>query len=108
MIEDNGRRVRREYFWFAMALIVVLMGSVAHAATIKLLNVSYDPTLELYEDYNKAFGAYRLGKSGDSVTVNQSHGGSAKQARSVIDGFEADVVTLALAYQAYPTSGAAA
>src|ERR1035438_10190110 len=98
MIEDNGRRVRREYFWFALALIVVLMGSVAHAATIKLLNVSYDPTRELYEDYNKAFAAYWLGKTGDTVTINQSHGGSGKQARSVIDGLEADVVTLALAY----------
>jgi sulfate transport system substrate-binding protein len=98
MIKDNGRRMRREYFWFALALIIVLMGSVAHAASIKLLNVSYDPTRELYEDYDKAFAAYWLGKTGDNVTINQSHGGSGKQARSVIDGLEADVVTLALAY----------
>jgi sulfate/thiosulfate-binding protein len=101
MIEDNGRRIGREYFWFALALIVILMGAAmgsAHAAAVKLLNVSYDPTRELYEDYNKAFAAYWLGKSGDTVTVNQSHGGSGKQARSVIDGLEADVVTLALAY----------
>jgi sulfate transport system substrate-binding protein len=97
MAEDN-RHVRREYFWFAFALIVILMSSVAHAATIKLLNVSYDPTRELYEDYNKAFAAYWLAKTGDTVTINQSHGGSGKQARSVIDGLEADVVTLALAY----------
>ena len=97
MIDDKGRRIGREYFWFALALLVILMGSV-HAATVKLLNVSYDPTRELYEDYNKAFAAYWLGKSGDTVTVNQSHGGSGKQARSVIDGLEADVVTLALAY----------
>jgi sulfate/thiosulfate-binding protein len=98
MIEDNGRRVGREYFWFSLALIVLLLGSAAHAADIKLLNVSYDPTRELYEDYNKAFAAYWKGKSGDTLTVNQSHGGSGKQARSVIDGLEADVVTLALAY----------
>src|SRR5882724_7798742 len=98
MVEGNGRRVGREYFWFALALIVILVGSAAHAATFKLLNVSYDPTRELYEDYNKAFAAYWKGKSGDTVTVNQSHGGSGKQARSVIDGLEADVVTLALAY----------
>jgi sulfate transport system substrate-binding protein len=97
----GGRRVGREYFWFAVALIVVLMGSAAHrahAATLSLLNVSYDPTRELYEDYNKAFGAYYKAKTGDTVTFNQSHGGSGKQARSVIDGLEADVVTLALAY----------
>ena len=68
------------------------------AATVKLLNVSYDPTRELYEDYNKAFAAYWKVKTGDIVTVNQSHGGSGKQARSVIEGLEADVVTLALAY----------
>ena len=98
MVEGNGRRLVREYFWFAVALIVVLMGSAAHAAEVKLLNVSYDPTRELYEDYNKAFGTYWKSKTGDTVRVNQSHGGSGKQARSVIDGLEADVVTLALAY----------
>jgi sulfate/thiosulfate transport system substrate-binding protein len=99
MIEDNGRRAAREYFWFALALMVVLMvTSVAHAATTKLLNVSYDPTRELYDDYNKAFATYWKGKTGDTVIVNQSHGGSGKQARSVIEGLEADVVTLALAY----------
>ena len=99
MIEDNGRRVGREYFWFALALIVViLLGSAAHAASVTLLNVSYDPTREFYEDYNKAFAAYWKDKTGDTVSINQSHGGSGKQARSVIDGLEADVVTLALAY----------
>jgi sulfate transport system substrate-binding protein len=65
---------------------------------IKLLNVSYDPTREFYDDYNKAFAAYWLQKTGQSVTVQQSHGGSGKQARAVVDGLEADVVTLALAY----------
>jgi sulfate/thiosulfate-binding protein len=98
MIEDNGRRVRREYFWFALTLIVILLGSAAHAATVTLLNVSYDPTRELYEEYDKAFAVYWKDKTGDTVRVNQSHGGSGKQARSVIDGLEADVVTLALAY----------
>jgi len=98
MIEDNGRRVRREYFWFALTLIVILLGSAAHAANVTLLNVSYDPTRELYEDYDKAFAVYWKDKTGDIVRINQSHGGSGKQARSVIDGLEADVVTLALAY----------
>jgi sulfate/thiosulfate-binding protein len=98
MIEDSGRRVGREYFWFALVLLAILLGSAAHAATYKLLNVSYDPTRELYEDYNKAFAAYWKAKTGDTVSINQSHGGSGKQARSVIDGLEADVVTLALAY----------
>jgi sulfate/thiosulfate-binding protein len=62
------------------------------------LNVSYDPTRELYQDYNKAFASYWKTKTGDDVTVEQSHGGSGKQARAVIDGLDADVVTLALAY----------
>jgi len=69
----------------------------AAAAKVSLLNVSYDPTRELYEAYNRAFAAYWKGKTGDDVVVRQSHGGSGKQARSVIDGLEADVVTLALA-----------
>src|SRR5271168_5009911 len=98
MTEGNSRRVGRDYFWFALALLVILAGSAAHAAAYTLLNVSYDPTRELYEDYDKAFAAYWKGKTGDDVRVNQSHGGSGKQARSVIDGLEADVVTLALAY----------
>ncbi len=67
-------------------------------ADITLLNVSYDPTRELYQEFNAAFARYWKAKSGQGVTINQSHGGSAKQARTVIDGLEADVVTLALAY----------
>src|SRR5262245_34645862 len=63
-----------------------------------LLNVSYDPTREFYAEYNTAFASYWKEKSGETVTIKQSHGGSGKQARSVIDGLEADVVTLALAY----------
>ncbi len=97
-MEVNAGRRGREYLWFALVLLVILAGSAAHAAAITLLNVSYDPTRELYEDYNKAFSAYWQAKTGDEVKINQSHGGSGKQARSVIDGLEADVVTLALAY----------
>src|SRR2546425_11458374 len=70
----------------------------AGAKEIKLLNVSYDPTRELYQDFNTAFTKYWQGKTGDKLTIQQSHGGSGKQARSVIDGLQADVVTLALAY----------
>src|SRR5450755_5063745 len=82
-----------------LAAATLLLGSaMASAAAVKLLNVSYHPTRELYEDYNKAFAAYWKTKTGDTVSVNQSHGGSGKQARSVIEGLEADVVTLALAY----------
>src|ERR1043166_3055977 len=72
--------------------------SPGHAAEIKLLNVSYDPTREFYGEFNAAFARYWQQKTGDKVTIQQSHGGSGKQARSVIDGIEADVVTLALAY----------
>ena len=68
------------------------------AADVTILNVSYDPTRELYTDFNKSFASYWKGKTGDNVTTKQSHGGAGKQARAVIDGLEADVVTLALAY----------
>jgi sulfate transport system substrate-binding protein len=68
-----------------------------HAARVTILNVSYDPTRELYVDYNAAFARYWVAKSGQMVSINQSHGGSGKQARSVIDGLGADVVTLGLA-----------
>ena len=70
---------------------------VADAKTIELLNVSYDPTRELYVEFNKAFATHWKARTGDDVVVKQSHGGSGKQARSVIDGLRADVVTLALA-----------
>ena len=104
MIEDN-RRVRRtgEWdLWFALALIVILLGvggarARRHDQAVECV-LRPHARLELYEDYNKAFAAYWLGKTGDTVAINQSHGGSGKQARSVIDGLEADVVTLALAY----------
>jgi len=76
----------------------LLLGAGTAQAQVKLLNVSYDPTRELYQDVNKAFAAQWKAKTGQSVEINQSHGGSGKQARSIIDGLEADVATLALAF----------
>jgi sulfate/thiosulfate transport system substrate-binding protein len=81
----------------AGALVALAVAVPARAADVTLLNVSYDPTRELYQDVNKAFAAQWKAKTGAGVTIQQSHGGSGKQARSVIDGLEADVVTLALA-----------
>jgi sulfate transport system substrate-binding protein len=81
----------------ALALGLSFTAGRAPAKTIELLNVSYDPTRELYVDYNAAFVKYWKAKTGDDVVVKQSHGGSGAQARSVIDGLQADVVTLALA-----------
>jgi sulfate/thiosulfate-binding protein len=80
-----------------LAIVSLSSVSTVQAAEVSLLNVSYDPTRELYEEFNKSFAAYWKKKTGDVVRVRQSHGGSGKQARSVIDGLEADVVTLALA-----------
>jgi len=81
-------------------LVLALAGGTAFAAAkpATLLNVSYDPTRELYLEYNAAFAKYWEGKTGQKVTIQQSYGGSGKQSRSVIDGLPADVVTLALAY----------
>jgi sulfate/thiosulfate transport system substrate-binding protein len=80
------------------ALALFALGApLAHAKEVTLLNVSYDPTRELYEEYNAAFAKHWKAKTGDDVTIKQSHGGSGKQARTVIDGLPADVVTLALA-----------
>ncbi|PLK47030.1 sulfate ABC transporter substrate-binding protein [Uliginosibacterium sp. TH139] len=80
------------------AALFSLLGAAQALADVTLLNVSYDPTRELYEDFNKAFAADWKAKTGETVTIKQSHGGSGKQARAVIDGLEADVTTLALAY----------
>lgn len=80
------------------ALLTVALVGPATARDVQLLNVSYDPTRELYKDYNAAFAKHWKETKGDNVTVETSHGGSGKQARAVIDGIEADVVTLALAY----------
>jgi len=90
----------KKWFGAALAAAVVTAGAGAPARaadTVTLLNVSYDPTRELYEDFNPAFAKYWKAKTGQDVKVNQSHGGSGKQARSVVDGLAADVVTLALA-----------
>src|SRR5262245_28391249 len=82
----------------ALALVLVLAAWQAAHAQTTLLNVSYDPTRELYQEYNAAFAKHWKEKTGERVTIRQSHGGSGSQARKVIDGLEADVVTLALAY----------
>jgi sulfate/thiosulfate-binding protein len=81
-----------------LLLAVAGFGGLASAAELSLLNVSYDPTRELYADYNKVFAAHWKQKTGDTITIKSSNGGSGSQARAVIDGLEADVVTLALAY----------
>ena len=92
----KAEQLLRQIVLALMVLATSMSGALAKDIT--LLNVSYDPTRELYEDYNKAFRQHWEAKSGDKLTVNQSHGGSGKQARSVIDGLTADIVTLALAY----------
>ena len=84
--------------FLVLGVILLLIPGIATAGTVTLLNVSYDPTRELYQDYNAAFAKYWKAKTGNDVQIQQSHGGSSKQARAVIDGLEADVVTLALAY----------
>ena len=98
-------RARRDFikipFAATLASLMALPGSAAFAqaakpAAVTLLNVSYDPTRELYVDYNQAFAKYWKAKTGQDVSIKQSHGGSGKQARSIIDGIDADVATLAL------------
>jgi sulfate/thiosulfate transport system substrate-binding protein len=91
---------RRNFIKLSLAALLAGFGMLgAHAQQpVSLLNVSYDPTRELYKDFNAAFAKDWKAKTGQDVSVKQSHGGSGKQARSVIDGLEADVVTLALAY----------
>jgi sulfate/thiosulfate transport system substrate-binding protein len=90
--------LHRTFLATVLTTALALGALAAQAKDITLLNVSYDPTRELYQDFNKAFAAHWKAKTGDVLTVKQSHGGSGRQARSVIDGLEADVVTLALAY----------
>ncbi|MET3516789.1 sulfate transport system substrate-binding protein [Pseudacidovorax sp. 1753] len=88
---------RRDFIKLSLAAgAAAALSLPAWAQTVTLLNVSYDPTRELYVDYNKAFAKYWKGKTGQDVVVKQSHGGSGKQARSIIDGIDADVATLAL------------
>jgi sulfate/thiosulfate transport system substrate-binding protein len=91
-------RTIRLLFTLIVALQLALAAPSRGQGSVTLLNVSYDPTRELYQDYNAAFTKYWKTKTGQDVTVQQSHGGSGAQARSVIDGLQADVVTLALAY----------
>lgn len=88
-------------FVLTLALLTGVLGftwPIQAADSVSILNVSYDPTRELYQEFNAAFAKHWLAKTGQSVSVKQSHGGSSKQARAVIDGLEADVVTLALAF----------
>jgi len=82
----------------AASLLLSLLATQSFAADTTILNVSYDPTRELYQDIDRAFAADWKAKTGDTLTIKQSHGGSGKQARTVIDGLDADVVTLGLAY----------
>ena len=89
--------ISMKFFRF-FTILTVLAGTFGHAKDARLLNVSYDPTREFYTEYNAAFAKYWKEKTGDQLKVDQSHGGSGKQARSIIDGVPADVATLALAY----------
>ena len=93
----NRRRISI-LFTLLTAIVAAQVVQAQPSTPVALLNVSYDPTRELYKDFNAAFAKDWKAKTGQEVTVKQSHGGSGKQARSVIDGLEADVVTLALAY----------
>lgn len=96
-----GKSVRGKVLLVLGLFLLVVAGfipSLSSAKEITLLNVSYDPTRELYQKFNEAFIKYWKDKTGDDIKVQQSHGGSGAQARTVIDGLEADVVTLALAY----------
>src|ERR1044072_4778776 len=88
--------IRRSITVPALVFALAALGSTAFAQT--LLNASYDPTRELYQDFNAAFVKYWKAKTGQTITIRQSHGGSGAQARAVIDGLDADIVTLALAY----------
>ncbi len=92
-------RLRAKFGLILLIVVALLLGVRTQAQKqLTLLNVSYDPTRELYQDYNAAFVKYWKAKTGQDITIQQSHGGSGAQARSVIDGLQADVVTLALAY----------
>ncbi len=88
----------RQILAAALTVASLSLGVAAHSETIEFLNVSYDPTREFYEAYNELFARHWKEKTGQDINIKQSHGGSGKQARSVIDGLRADVVTLALAY----------
>ncbi|HNI97122.1 MAG TPA: sulfate ABC transporter substrate-binding protein, partial [Leptospiraceae bacterium] len=89
--------MKKHTLQFTLAVLTLGLTSI-FAKDITLLNVSYDPTREFYVEYNALFAKYWKSKTGDDVRINQSHGGGGKQARSVIEGLEADVVTLAVSY----------
>jgi sulfate transport system substrate-binding protein len=95
---DPGRVLFRALSILALVVAAIISAPCALGKTVRLLNVSYDPTREFYQEFNVAFASHWREKTGDAVVVQQSHGGAGKQARSVIDGLQADVVTLALAY----------
>jgi sulfate/thiosulfate transport system substrate-binding protein len=97
---NNSIKFQKEVTYMKKIIMVlaILISTISFGKTYSILNVSYDPTRELYQEYNQAFSKYWKAKTGDNVEINQSHGGSGKQARGVIDGLDADVVTLALAY----------
>jgi sulfate transport system substrate-binding protein len=100
MDSKGTKMIQRKHFLktlVAIALVAVSGLAAAQTAPVTLLNVSYDPTRELYSEFNTAFAKHWKAQTGQDVTIKQSHGGSGKQARSVIDGIDADVVTLALA-----------
>jgi len=92
------KKISRIVFVLSSFAVVFASPAAAQQQEVTLLNVSYDPTRELYQDFNASFAKYWKEKTGQVVTIDQSHGGSGKQARAVIDGLQADVVTLALAY----------
>ena len=94
----SGARIRRSAHLVAYLVAFVSVIALRTAGAVELLNVSYDPTRELYQEYNKAFARHWKATTGEEITIQQSHGGSGKQARAIIDGLEADVATLALGY----------
>lgn len=105
MAKTINRRAVSAIISLGLTLPVIDLARAADA--VELLNVSYDPTREFYEAYNKLFATYWGGKTGQEIKIKQSHGGSGKQARAVIDGLRADVVTLALAYDIDAIAGRA-
>jgi sulfate transport system substrate-binding protein len=104
MNKSGGGKMKNKTISILLSLVILLGVTTGCAKKsdnkekVELLNVSYDPTRELYSDYNKSFADYWKEKTGQEVTINQSHGGSGKQGRAVIQGLEADVATLALSY----------
>ncbi len=98
VVKSGARWAVASVYAVLSAVLMLLLANSAWAKEVQILNVSYDPTRELYQQYDKAFSEYWHQKTGDDVKIRQSHGGSGKQATSVINGLQADVVTLALAY----------